>query len=93
MEAGNVNEFLEKIAYQEEAVIFNEHKYFFNPCEQHGVGKLEIQQWNLNDEWEADFFNIESKTTEECVKKMVSLPIWNGRTFWEVEPEMIWTEW
>lgn len=93
MESGNVNQFLESITWQEEAVLFNGHKYFFNP---HGSGEqavLEIQQWNLRDEWELDFYRTTGVTSGECVKKMVGEPIWNGKTFWEAESEMRWIEW
>ena len=92
MEAGNVNQFLEEITWQEETILFNGKKYFFNPWEHQGIGRLEIQQWNLKDEWVSDFFYVEGNTTEECVKKMVAAPIWDGKTFWEAESEMTWTD-
>lgn len=58
MEAGNVNQFLEEITWQEETILFNGKKYFFNPWEHQGIGRLEIQQWNLKDEWVSDFFYV-----------------------------------
>lgn len=92
MEAGNVNNFLEEITWQEEVILFRGKKYFFNPCEHLGIGRLEIQQWNLNDEWESDFFYVEGRTTQECVNIMTAAPIWDGMTFWDAEPEMTWTD-
>lgn len=93
MEAGNVNQFLENITWQEEAVLYDGQKYFFNPCSYHDHANLEIQQWNLRNEWVCDFYEITAASIDECIKKMTAAPIWNGKTFWEAESEMTWTEW
>lgn len=95
MEAGNVNEFLEKITYQEEAVLYRGRKYFFNPTgnESEGQARLDIERWTDKNLWERDILHIEAPTHAECVKRMTAAPVWDGRTFWEVETEMNWTEW
>lgn len=94
MEAGNVNCFLEKIIYQEEAVLYKGKKYFFNPIGEESKGKaiLDIERWTLDNLWEEDVLHIEASTQAECVKKMISALIWDGKVFWEAEPDMIWTE-
>jgi len=95
MEAGNVNEFLEKITYQEEAVLYKGRKYFFNPTGNESVGraKLDVDLWTNDNQWEQDVLHVEATTHSECVKKMTAAPIWSGKTFWEAESEMTWTEW
>ena len=93
MEAENVNEFLESITWQEDIILFKGKKYFFNPCGYPDRAVLDIQRLNLKNEWEEDFYHVEGATTRECVTKMTAAPIWDGKTFWEAEPAMTWTEW
>ena len=93
MEDGNVNEFLEKITYQEEALLFKGEKYFFNGWGPIGHAKLDVELLDQDDLWVRNVFHIEGRTMQECVDEMTKAPIWDGKTFWEAESEMTWTEW
>lgn len=93
MEDGDVNQFLDNITFQEEAVVFEGKKYFFNPCGYRTHGQLEIQQWKLNNDWESDFYYVDAADVYECIRLMTKACMWNGKTFWEAESEMRWVEW
>lgn len=45
---------------------------------------------------ETDFYgtvlDIECKTTDECMRHFIEDPIWDGRTYWEAAPDMLWTD-
>lgn len=94
MEAGNVNDFLESITWQEDALRFRGKKYFFNPTGRESIGqaKLSIMQLTEGNLWERDVFEVESPTFAECALRMTQAPIWDGMTFWEAEKEMTWID-
>ena len=38
-------------------------------------------------------FSERAKTADELLKMFYEAQIWEGKTFWEVEPQMEWVEW
>lgn len=95
MEAGNVNEFLDKITYQDEVVLFHNEKYFFNITldKQADVYcKFWIFVVDNQRNWVRDAFEISGDTIAYCMEKFLKAPIWDGKTFWEAEKEMTWDE-
>lgn len=95
MKDGNVNEFLDKILYQEEAVIYHDRKYFFNPGydEAKGIYRLRIEIWDDNDCFVEDVFYSTGKNQGENLQNFLSAPLWDGKTFWQAEQEMTWVDW
>ncbi len=93
---GNVSEFIDKITFQEEAVIYNGKKYFFhgliyNPNEK--VYSFEIHLWDENDHYVDTVYRCEGNTQNECMEKLLNDSIIEGKSFWEAESNMKWIEW
>lgn len=95
MKDGNVNEFLGKILYQEEAVRFHDRKYFFNPGydEAKETYSLRIEIWDDNDCFVKEVFYSTGQKQEENLQKFLAAPLWDGKTFWQAEQEMTWVDW
>jgi hypothetical protein len=96
MEAGNVNEFLDKITYQDEVVLFHNEKYFFNRWSNNlptgTTWSFEIDVVDDHRNCKRVAFEISGDSIEYCMEKLLAAPIWAGKTFWEAEKEMIWDE-
>ena len=72
---GNVSEFIDKITFQEEAVMYNGKKYFFhgliyNPNEQ--IYSFEIHLWDKNDHYVDTVYRCEGNTQNECMEKLLN---------------------
>lgn len=95
MKDGNVNEFLDKILYQEEAVMFHGQKYFFNPgyMENEKIYDLQIEIWDEHDQFIKQVFYSKGQTQNDNLNKFLETPIWDGKTFWQAESEMTWIDW
>ncbi len=97
MEGGNVNEFLDSITYQDTAVLFRGKRYCFNPISP--ISEESQYAWDIyiwsgkHDEDEIPVASFAGKSPEECLKKFLASPIWDGKTFWEAEQEMTWVDW
>lgn len=91
---GNVNEFVDNLDFEHQAVIYNGHKLFFEGViyysEQDGRKKynFDIYQYSLNEVYEKDFYSIWCESSSECIEEFMKAPIFDGRTFWEAEKEM-----
>ncbi len=96
MIGGKTSEFIDKITFQEEAVIYQGKKYFF-----HGliydtdkkIYSFEIHLWDSNDYYVDTVYRCTGASQSECMKKLLNEPIINNKTFWEAEPDMEWVEW
>lgn len=92
---GNVNDFIDKLTYEDHVVIFNGKKYFFNGCqvtkdEQGKTIKVVLEVYCLTDE--STIFSATKDSVSECISELGSAKIWNGKSFWEVEKEMTWVD-
>ena len=95
MEGGRVNDFIDAFSYQSVAVMFNGEKYFSDGVTTKADGKYSffIIKVDANGEFLADVFEYEGDTITDCIVAFENAPIWNGKTFYDVESEMTWVDW
>ena len=95
MEGGRVNDFIDAFSYQSVAVMFNGEKYFSDGVTTKADGKYSffIIKVDANGEFLADVFEYEGDTITDCIVAFENAPIWNGKTFYDVEGEMTWVDW
>ena len=88
---GDVNEFLDHIYYGDEVVfLYKKKKYFLQGFTIEGIYTLLLDRW----EPATDDYIWVGKGTDDAypVDVFVNAPIWNGKTFWEVEREFEWID-
>lgn len=92
---GNANDFIDKLCYEDHYVIYCGEKYYFNGCCTRKDKNIKVEFVRL------EVYNITTDTTifttnmlfaAECISALEAAPIWNGKTFWEVEGEMQWVD-
>lgn len=96
MKDGNVYKFIDKTTFEECAVIYNGKKYFFHGLIFDGV-KSEysymVDIWDASNHYERTVFDKTAPTAEACLELAQNEPIFDGKTFWEAEKDMVWVEW
>lgn len=89
-----VNEFLDTIYYGEGELTYRGHRYFVNGArylEKKGAMCLEVYLlYEDPNRLTQTVFETCQPTAEACLQAFLAAPIWDGRTFWEAEPEMQW---
>lgn len=96
MEAGNVNEFLDCFTYQSVAVMYKGRKYFTDGVcfdKSAGIYSFAIDEWNDKNEFVRQVLKAEAATVSDCLELFEEAAIWDGKTFWEAEGEMVWVDW
>lgn len=89
---GDVKEFVEHIRYGDELVfIYNNTKYFLQGWTENGISVMVL------DIWEGQTLDGYAwETTDEkmaiCAERFLSSPIFDGKTFWEVEKVIEWVD-
>ena len=92
---GDVRNFIEKLYYEDHYVIYNGEKYFFNGCQTKtspdgNVEYVSLEVYNLTTD--KTIFSTKKSFASDCILDFEEAPIWNGKTFWEVENEMQWVD-
>lgn len=92
---GKVSEFLDKLCYEDHYIVYNNEKYFFNGCqsEKDANGKVisvKLEVYNLSTD--EIIFSVTKKSAIECIEALEEAPIWNGKSFWDVESNMKWVD-
>ena len=93
---GNASDFIDKITFQEEAVIYKDKKYFFHDLIYDPTSKnysFEIHLWDSLDNYVETVYECIAETQNECMEKVLTEPIIDGKCFWDIEQEMTWIEW
>lgn len=94
MTGGNVNEFIDKLYYEDHYVLYNGSKYFFNGCQhKKSDGKtlsVFLEVYDLTSS--KTVFTTEKLTADECIEAFENAPVWNGKTFYEVQDSMQWVD-
>ncbi len=92
---GKATDFIDKLYYEDHYVVYNGDKYFFNGCQtsKDNTGKitsvlLEIYNLSIG----KTVFSIIKSSATECIEAFEDAPIWNGKTFWDVESQMQWVD-
>lgn len=97
MEAGNVTEFVDNLALQDEAVLYRGMLYYF-----YGVrlNKETGHYYTSIDRFKDDihhfvdeFYSYEGISFEDCLSHLLEDKIWDGKSFYEAEREMKWVDW
>ncbi|MBQ7251899.1 MAG: hypothetical protein IJS32_04780 [Kiritimatiellae bacterium] len=98
MKNANTRDFLEHIAAQDAYVHYKGRFFFVNGCYGHWDGKGKIQ-WAHLDMYElesdhggaiSDVCVITKPTVREVMEEFLRIPLIDGKTFWELEPELEW---
>ena len=100
MIGGNVSEFVDNLYYGTEMyIIFREKKYFIQGWYDKPIHHLvldydyETEPFDGNNpDCHQNIWECSSKDPMECVNNFLSAPIWEGKTFYEVEKDMTWTD-
>lgn len=93
---GNASDFIDKITFQEEAVIYKGKKYFFHGLIYDPISKnysFEIHLWDSLNNYVETVYECIAETQNECMQKVLTEPIIDGKCFWDIEQEMTWIEW
>ncbi len=88
---GNPNDFLDTIySCQDIIYIFNGIKYWFQGYTEDNTVHMEIFQYiPANDDY---IWEYNSDTIEKCLNSFLAAPIFDGKTFWDVENEIEWVD-
>jgi hypothetical protein len=87
---GNIKDFMDNLYYGEEMLIEYHHvRYFIQGWWKDVLYHLEIWDYSNPENYE---WHCEYPTQEACVEAFLKMPHWNGKTFDEVENELIWSE-
>ena len=97
MKNATTRDFLEEIEHGEAYVRYAGKDYFINGCMCDWDEKTErilSCTMNIQDLSEGVGYSWEThkETPEEAMKAFLSEPIIDGRTFWELEPDLEWTD-
>lgn len=92
---GNVNDFIDKLYYEDHYVVYHGEKFYFNGCctKKDDTGKIlsvRLEVYNLTRD--TTVFSTTMSSAAECITELENALIWNGKTFWEVEGEMQWVD-
>ena len=93
---GNASDFVDKITFQEEAVIYKSKKYFFHGLIYDPESKnysFETHLWDSNNNYVDTVYKCVAETQDDCMEKVLNEPIIEGKCFWDIEQEMTWIEW
>ncbi|MBP3816971.1 MAG: hypothetical protein J6H31_01595 [Butyrivibrio sp.] len=94
---GNVKEFVDNLYYGSEMYfVYKDKKYFIQGWvenEMHFL-VLDYEKSNLPDDYtfKSYIWEHKAKDSNECVQAFLDAPLWDGKTFYEVEREITWTE-
>ena len=96
MKGGNVYKFIDQTTFEECAVIYNGVKCFFHGLifdKENNEYSYVIDVWDNNGNYDKTVFNKTAPTLEKCLELAQNEPIFDGKSFWEVETDMEWVEW
>lgn len=96
MKGGSVNDFLDHVTYEEEAVRYNGKKYFFHGLLRNpdtGMYEFAIDLWDERDWYVETVYQTAAPTADECMNHFLNDPIIDGHRFWDIENEMEWIDW
>ena len=99
MKKGNTREFFETIAAQDAWVHYKDRFFFVNGCcsdWDRKTGKViwaRLEMYEMKSDlqtWVRDICSITKPTVREVMDEFVSIPLIDGKTFWELENELEW---
>ncbi len=96
MEAGNVNEFIDNLSFQDEMIRYKGKLYYFYGVRFDKVRNIyytSIDEFNDDiNHFSRELFYFESSSSKECFEHLTEDKYWNGKSFWDVESEFTWVD-
>lgn len=97
---GNVNEFVDNLYYGSEMYfIYNNKKYFIQGWVRDSIHYLvldydyETEPYDPNNpDCNKYIWEYASPNSSECVQAFLDAPLWDDKTFYDVENEITWTD-
>ena len=92
MQNGNVNEFIDLMHYGDELIfMYDGKKYFLQGFKEDDICTLYLDCWEPPAD---DYIYVVSGAPGEGypVEKFLEAKIWNGKSFWQAEPDMKWVD-
>lgn len=96
MIGGNVNDFLDHVTYEEEAIQYHGKKYFFHGLLRNpdtGNYEFTIDLWDENDWYIETVYHVSDSNAVACINRFLSDVIIENHRFWEIEKEAEWIDW
>ncbi|MBQ7251901.1 MAG: hypothetical protein IJS32_04790 [Kiritimatiellae bacterium] len=97
MKKGDTRDFLETIASQDAWLRIGERGFFVNGCctfkDKEGVEHARLEIYEMGPDlqtWVQDVCSITKPTVQEAMEEFLRIPLIDGKTFWELEPELEW---
>lgn len=96
MTAQETKEFIDCVTHEDCTVRWRDGVYWCNGVTHDPkTGECAIAVWQLdptNYEDIRDLLDFTGRSTDECMKRFLEDKYWDGRTFYEVAPEMEWID-
>ncbi|MDO4459315.1 MAG: hypothetical protein Q4C42_04390 [Clostridia bacterium] len=88
---GNINEFMDKLWDGEELIyVYNGKKYFSQGYStDKNIYVFELQMWEPK---EVLLWRICGKDNQESFEEFLKTPLFDGKTFWEIESNVEWVD-
>lgn len=95
MEGGKVTDFIDAFTYQSVSFVFKSEKFFSDGIVVNSDGKYYffIIKVDSDGNFLEDVYEFWGDSISDCVFAFENAPIWDGKTFYEVEKKMTWVDW
>ena len=92
MKNGNINDFISTLYYGGELLFdYSGKEYFIQGWVKDGNSRMVLDQ--LNPPGNEDYlWDYTFDTMRECAEKFLNDPIWDGKSFLEIEKEVTWKD-
>lgn len=89
---GNANDFVDRIySCQDTIFVYKNIKYWFQGY-MPDVDIVHMEIFQYQPSCEEVIWEYNSNTIEECHQAFLNAPIFDGKTFWEVESDIEWVD-
>ncbi len=91
---GDVKQFIEDIHYENCMAVYERRTYYYNGCSFHIDGKGEkvfrFELYILDVDRSGELiYSVEGPTPDDCIEQFLAAKLFEGKTFYEVEKDMI----
>ena len=98
MKDADIQEFIDSLYYEDQAVMYDHRKYFFNGCsyslDNQGKEVFSFEIYLINDDESSEMiYWVEGITAQECIEQFLRDKIIDGKTFYELEKDMTVIDW
>ena len=90
------NRFIDCVSYEDCTIRLYGRIYWCNGLARYPDGKYHILVYELDKDdiykWLRDILDYSSDSRDDCMKHFVEDKCWDGKSFWEVAPDMEWID-